>query len=45
MYAEASSADRDVVRVDIDHYEQLIDQLEGEIRLLLLPGIPTTTRT
>jgi peptide chain release factor 1 len=40
MYAEASSADREVVRIDIDEYEQLIDQLEAEIRLLLLPRDP-----
>ncbi len=40
MYAEASSADREVVRVDIDESEQLIEQLEAEIRLLLLPRDP-----
>ena len=46
MYAEASSADRDVVRVEIDRLRAAIDQLESEIRLLLLPhGSRTTTRT
>jgi peptide chain release factor 1 len=40
LYADASSADRDVVRAEIEVAEATIDQLEGELRLLLLPHDP-----
>jgi len=44
MYAEASSVDRDVVRLDIEEYEQVIAGLEQEIRLLLLPTDPNDAK-
>jgi peptide chain release factor 1 len=44
MYAEASSVDRDVVRLDVEEYEQVIAELEQEIRLLLLPTDPNDAK-
>jgi peptide chain release factor 1 len=40
MYNEASSADREVLRAEIDEYETAIERLDGEIKILLLPADP-----
>ena len=40
MYAEASAADRDELRVEIDEAEATIERLDGEIKVLLLPADP-----
>jgi peptide chain release factor 1 len=40
MYAEASPADRDEIRPDIEEAEQAIAELEEQIRVLLLPRDP-----
>jgi peptide chain release factor 1 len=40
LYADASPSDREVVRAEIDEAERTIDQLDGEIKTLLLPRDP-----
>jgi peptide chain release factor 1 len=40
MYADASSADREVVRAEIDEAEESIAALDAEIKVLLLPADP-----
>jgi peptide chain release factor 1 len=40
MYADADSADREVLRGEIDQAEDHIERLEEEIKLLLLPRDP-----
>ena len=45
MFAELAGEDRETMRAEVDGAEQRIGELEGEIKVLLIPATPTTTAT